>query len=526
MKNVAAVVLSAALLLTCTACTLPMAQSAAATAPSTTETTQTTPSTVPTAAPTAAPTVAATEVSTQETLAKDDVPVRVTSEDKLLVIELPNQRWAELYSDEHTILFSDGDCAITVDIYKDRDTLPTVPLSDENHKLIFTTTLSTNGYVLFITGYAHEETDFAAISTAIGSIRIDKNEFAKAGDPPEVRSYDIQERNYDAWVTATALNVRSASGTDASILASLPKGTKVTVTGEVLESGRYIGWSRIRMSNGATGFVASQFLTSSKPQPQPGKTGTSKQLWSEYGTLYIVYEYTDGTWKTDDGVTYWPSTFSTWTNSAGRILYDYDPTSPAVDPTRTGTTVRLWDSNGVSFIVYQYTDGSWKDDYDMTFTASTFSTWTNAVGKIFYDYDPTEQPVTEPAAPTRTGTSVQLWDNTGASCAVYEYTDGSWKDSNGTAYWPDGFSTWGCSNGRTYYDYDPTYVEPTTEPVTPAVDWKDTFEKSLYAHDGMIACWYTYLGDGYYEVFCQDPNNPDATGTVRVNAYTGSWEWV
>lgn len=40
------------------------------------------------------------------------------------------------------------------------------------------------------------------------------------------------------------------------------------------------------------------------------------------------------------------------------------------------------------------------------------------------------------------------------------------------------------------------------------------------------ACWYTYLGVGWYEVYCQNPDNAEQSGTVHVNAYTGSWEWA
>lgn len=457
MKRTAIFLLAMLMLLSCTAC---VAQGTpAATTASTTQPTETTAETTAATEPSTEPAAQAVE----ETLSKDDVPVHVTSKDGLVELDLPNQRWAELHSDEHTLLFSDGDCAITVDLYKKTDTLPSIPLSDETHKLIFTSTVSVNDYVLFITGYAHEEEDFSPIGVAIKSIVIDKSKVPEAMKEDEAPSYTVQERSNDAWVTASTLNVRSASGTDASIIASLNKGTKVTVTGEVLESGRYIGWSRIKTSNGTVGFVASQFLTNTKPSSQPEKTGTTKTLWSQRGTEYTLYKYSDGSWKTNDGTVYWSNGSNTWINSAGKVLYEYDPSI---------------------------------------------------------------QPVT-PSAPTKTGTTAQLWDSTGIDVTVYFYSDNVWRSGSGATFWPNGFSTWGCDNGKTYYDYDPTYVEPTDpEPVVPDNSWKDSFEASLYAHDGMIACWYTYLGDGWYEVYCQDPDDADVNGTVHVNAYTGSWDWA
>lgn len=94
-----------------------------------------------------------------------------------------------------------------------------------------------------------------------------------------------------------------------------------------------------------------------------------------------------------------------------------------------------------------------------------------------------------------------------------------------------GFSTWISSNGNILYDYDPTEepeeeaTEPTDPPVPPA-NWKEEFEASLMGHDAMVVCWYSYLGDGIYEAYCEDPDNPDINGTVYVDAYTGSWNWV
>ena len=58
------------------------------------------------------------------------------------------------------------------------------------------------------------------------------------------------------YVTATTLNVRSGAGTNYSIIGSLSKGTKV----EVISTTN--GWSKIKY-NGSTGYVSSQYLSSS-----------------------------------------------------------------------------------------------------------------------------------------------------------------------------------------------------------------------------------------------------------------------
>lgn len=462
MKKFAVLFLAAALVLTCAACGTQASATGttATTAPATTapETTAATEATVPetTAVPTA-------EAAVMEAAVKDDVPYETQSADGLLTITLPNQRWTELESGEHTVLFSDGDCAITVDMLKATDPLPSMPMSDETHALIFNSSVSAKDYLMLITGYAHEETDFAPIAKAIGTIVIDRTKVPDTAVEQPAAEYTVRDANYSAWVTATRLNVRAASGTEANIIASLNQNTKVTVTGEVMENGKYIGWSRITMSNGTTGFVAAQFLTTTQPQAKATRTGTTKNLWSDRGTLYVVYQYTDNTWKTDDGTTYWPDGFSTWTNAAQWTLYDYNPV-PAT-----------------------------------------------------------------PAAPSasRTGTVHTLWDASGNPISIYEYTDYTWKSDSGVSFWPDGFSTWQNSQGNVYYDYDPSQevTEPTTAPTAPA-DWQQTFESALWAHDGMIACWYTYLSGGMYEVTVQKPDDPNSTGTVYVDSYTGSWNWA
>ena len=460
MKRCFALLLSAILLMSCAACGAPASQAAPAPAPAPTEPVATVPETTAATAP-AATVAEAAEVVPQETVNKDDLPYTTTSSSGLVTITLPNPRWVELYTDEHTILFSDGDCAITIDLFKNTATMPSVPFSDEHHKLIFTSTLSANDYVLFITGYAHEEIDFSAVAGAISSIRIDKSKVPAAVAPEPKPTYTIQDTNYTAWVTANALNVRAASGTDATILTSLSKDTKVTVTGNVLADGQYIGWSRVKLSNGTVGFVSSQYLTTTQPAARPQRTGSSLKLYSSRGTVYTLYEYSDGKWRDDNSTIYWCTSDTTWENSAGKILYTYDPTYvPSTKPTKTGASMKLWSSSGNV-------------------------TW------------------------------------------VYEYTDYTWRNDSGVAFWPDGFSTWKNENGRIYYDYDPTEtpVEPTDPPEPPS-GWKSDFENALWAHDGARACWYTYLGDGYYEVYCENADDPSINGYVYVNAYTGAWQWA
>ena len=70
------------------------------------------------------------------------------------------------------------------------------------------------------------------------------------------------------YVTATTLNVRSGAGTSYSVLGSLSKGTKV----EVISTTN--GWSKINY-NGSTGYVSSQYLSSSSTDSSTSTTSSS-----------------------------------------------------------------------------------------------------------------------------------------------------------------------------------------------------------------------------------------------------------
>ena len=88
------------------------------------------------------------------------------------------------------------------------------------------------------------------------------------------------------YVTATSLNVRSGAGTSYSILGSLSKGTKV----EVISTTN--GWSKINY-NGSTGYVSSQYLSSSSTSTDTSTTtkyvtATSLNVRSGAGTSYSI----------------------------------------------------------------------------------------------------------------------------------------------------------------------------------------------------------------------------------------------
>ena len=78
------------------------------------------------------------------------------------------------------------------------------------------------------------------------------------------------QSSYKATVNATSLNVRSGNSTSYSVITKLSKGTVV----DVIESASN-GWKKIKTSNGTTGWVSGQYLTTGVVS-QPSTPSTNK----------------------------------------------------------------------------------------------------------------------------------------------------------------------------------------------------------------------------------------------------------
>ena len=102
-----------------------------------------------------------------------------------------------------------------------------------------------------------------------------------SGDYIKVYSGSTSQTSYKATVTATSLNVRSGAGTSYSVITKLSKGTVV----DVIESASN-GWKKIKTSNGTTGWVSGDYLTT-------GSAGNSSTDNSTSQTSYKATVNTD-----------------------------------------------------------------------------------------------------------------------------------------------------------------------------------------------------------------------------------------
>ena len=80
-------------------------------------------------------------------------------------------------------------------------------------------------------------------------------------------------------ITADSLNVRSGAGTKYSVIASLSKGSKVTITSTKGD------WHKIKMSNGKTGWVSAKHISLSSSSSSSSSNSSSSSVSNKIGTV-------------------------------------------------------------------------------------------------------------------------------------------------------------------------------------------------------------------------------------------------
>lgn len=96
--------------------------------------------------------------------------------------------------------------------------------------------------------------------------------------PAQAQALTFTEVNEQVWATGT-VNLRSGPSTDNDKLGSLNKGNSVTRVG--IGTGDYADWSRVQLSDGSTVYVASSYLTTTKPTTGGGSTTTQTQTQTQ-----------------------------------------------------------------------------------------------------------------------------------------------------------------------------------------------------------------------------------------------------
>ena len=243
------------------------------------------------------PTIAVvdTQAETQAAPAQD-TSITVVSQDGLVTVTLPANNWLQVINHEDTEVFSEGDCAIVVNVYKADAELPEVRKADDVHPDVYQTYISDKDYVIVITGLCGSDEPIETIKKIVDSISIDKTKITDemtAHTPIVVEEYTIQDTNYPVWISTDVLNLRDGSSTDnTNVIAGIPYGTKVTVTGSVLHNGEATNWFRVDY-NGTVGYCYGEFLSTTEVAPIPTTTPeTQPETQPETeGSEYIGYTF-------------------------------------------------------------------------------------------------------------------------------------------------------------------------------------------------------------------------------------------
>ena len=331
--------------------------------------------------------------TTEKGINEQSKTVTVTSKNELVSIRLPSNEWTEVESDEYDVAFADGESAIAVDVYERGDDIPELVVPEDTSIRIYRIINITEKYMFITNVCICGDDNDSAIITCANNIKIDESKITDemlGKSEIVIDDYSLREESYDAWVTTSALNIRSDSTTEAAILGILSYGEKVNVTGTILKNGVEIGWVRINY-NGVNGYISSEFISNTEVEPQkPQKTGNTMTLYFLTSNAVTVYEYTDGTWYDEDGLQYWATVDRQWVNEEGVTVYTYIPDVTAAQ--RTGYACTIFYANGNGITIYEYDDGTYWDNDGIKYWATSGGEWASSQGDTLYSTEPSLGP--------------------------------------------------------------------------------------------------------------------------------------
>lgn len=364
----------------------------------------------------------------------------VTSENGILTITLPSENWAEVTDPTTCALFTNGADMLSFNHYElGKESLPTPQLSAGIVKVFSTVTVE-GKYCYVVTGYCTENdsAEFQELKNTVLSAKVNEDKMHSDVHKLNVSAMAIQDMNQTMYVTADELNVRPGGSENGAPIAKLLYGDAVTVVGNVTENGVDTGWVKIDL-NGVTGYVMSMYLSDQKPDDAPEATDTQ----------------TDGTTDSQtDGAAY-----------------------------KTGHSLILNSSYYTGRIVYEYSDGTWRDDYGNIFTQTSDGEWeTPGDDEIYYDKD----------------MSLPYFDTSGHSVEIYKdrYTGSNYYDAYGNTYTPDEWGLVGSDGSHMSMYYNGPKIDPESGYYLTNEDGEDVYVYNTdwpnvkYDENGNIINWH------------------------------------
>ena len=255
----------------------------------------------------------------------------VTS-DGVLSIDMPDDTWSQVEDPNTWLSFSDGNDEITIQHLANGEKLPDIMIADSRYIDVYQVYFSTQNEVFVITGMIADAPNIDPVRGAISSAKVLKYDTKKAIPAETVNStsFAIDPIGKAYVVNADSLNVWSTCSTDSQVIGTLRNGNGIYVIGNVTYDGEDYGWYQVDYLGTSVGYVMKPFLSEPvqntpipTPEPDPiRRTGKVNGLYYK-NTPVSIYEYTDGTWRDDDDDYYTFRGNDLWTDQNGQVFYSY-----------------------------------------------------------------------------------------------------------------------------------------------------------------------------------------------------------
>lgn len=262
-----------------------------------------------------------------------------TTPDGAIVLDIPDKTWNVVEDDATVTTLSDGKNTITVLHYEADDTLPTIAVPDEKYAASYQVVMADKEDIYVITGAVTDEKDFADVKKIVQTAAYyEENAYAGAGSTTNDTTADqtAEKVNEDAALAATqeisamdavmyavadgGLNIRSACSSSASVIGTYAYGESMNIIGNVYENGKESGWYQVGYKE-QIGYVSADYVSAVQPDDVSATisdgsndelTGNVVYVYNEDGSTTVVKEYTDGVWRDRMGYTYEATSDGHW----------------------------------------------------------------------------------------------------------------------------------------------------------------------------------------------------------------------
>ena len=268
-----------------------------------------------------------------------------TTNDGVLSIDVPDSNeflsssWTVTTDPNYWFAISDGASTITVDHLSNGENLPAVQVANQNYSAVYQAFVSTQNEVFVVKAMASSASDLPELMEIVGTIKVLRYDTKKAINSNKVTVSEFALRAIGAvyYVNVDKLNVRSTCSTDGTKLGSLGYGEEVMVNGMVTRNGEDYGWYQINY-NGSNAYVASEFLSNSKPaagvaagESKVADTPAGQTRATSTGRVVPVTDakgysmgnltlYSDGYYYSNDGVAFRDNGNGSFTQVGGETM--------------------------------------------------------------------------------------------------------------------------------------------------------------------------------------------------------------